>query len=65
MKEGDLCKITQSPCNPRDCRVEFCRWRDTIWVIQALKGWANNTSDNKPKPQSTSATSSNSSNASK
>lgn len=49
MKEGDTCLIINKPCDPTDCPVEMCRWRDTVWAIQTLKRLANYTPLGKTK----------------
>lgn len=49
MPTGEFCKGTQNTCDPTDCPVEFCKWRDTVWVKQKLQKWAYNTNYEKPQ----------------
>jgi hypothetical protein len=40
----EFCKTAQRMCDPNDCPLEFCKWRDTEWVLKKLKGWGYATS---------------------
>lgn len=46
----EYCKAKKDMCDPRDCRVENCWWRDTVWVLKQMPGWAYSTDYEKPKP---------------
>lgn len=40
MKEGEYCQTIKAECTPRNCPVEFCKWRDTVWAIEQMRKWA-------------------------
>lgn len=40
MNEGEYCTTIKANCTPKDCPVEFCKWRDTVWAMAQLRKWA-------------------------
>lgn len=47
----EWCKSLQKECDPADCNVEMCWWRDNVWAIKQLSRWAYDTSYDKPKSE--------------
>lgn len=43
----EYCESSKKMCDPKDCNVEFCRWRDTKWIRSQLASWAYNTNGKK------------------
>ncbi len=54
-----FCEAKQAMCDPKNCNVEMCWWRDTVWALQQLSEWAY-TTNIEPKPKPTVDTSSDS-----
>lgn len=40
-----MCQAINDACNPRNCPVEFCKWRDVTWIKEQMERWAYTTSE--------------------
>ena len=37
MGERVYCLTSDEMCTPKNCPVELCEWRDTEWILQAMR----------------------------